>query len=456
MSHISTRRSLYGYVKKRTHACSWCTHTHMKVDEMASGELRERARRTISAPSMPLRADVSRTGLAVVTDLLAGAENPKMLDLEIRTSDQEVVRTSSFILASRSPVFAKEIFTDNGRVSTINCSMYSSKTVRAALRYVFTNDLKETGVDQDNTVEGMTTLVQLVRFGKDYAIDELNTAAFRFVRQLMIKMPPLAIVAYNLINKDKMDAEIESFALQVIEDDPITALFRNEKLGPGVKYFDAERLEDFMQVDSVELEEILMFETLLKWSELYPDQLDTAESFSCFVDLRFIEPSELLTVVQDSELFSYEQVLEAAADQALIAQMEGKLFSNYRGPKHMERVVVSNAGNNDVNGVYRKKKHASPDEPIYSKQSERQGGEYGLYYWSNSWHLAPAADLSNVCYSCKGDLEHVPRRGWESSSNGQEPGPVMRVIDAINAETYQSIRNSLPACYRTYEEFLGN
>jgi hypothetical protein len=217
------------------------------------------------------------------------------------------------------------------------------------------------------------------------------------------------------------------------------------------------------------------------------DQRDRVKEIAKSIDLKFIEPSELITTVKDSELVDYTSILEAMADQALEAQlMDGKEFSNYRGKQYLERIVVRNAGSMDVNGIYlRQDKEDYRDyEALYLKTSERRNGEYGLYIWNSVWNIAPLADLSNVCYTCPTtadggavasgsmrSLRHAahnttavdrstkpPAMGWEVSPNATAPAPNCRILPVRDARRGQqhNIRASLPSCYRNSLDFLGN
>ena len=122
----------------------------------------------------------------------------------------------------------------------------------------------------------------------------------------------------------------------------------------------------------------------------------------------------------------------------------------------MDRVVVTGAGNDGVNGLYRKNRNAVEGEPMYSKNSERAGGQFCMFFWGDMWQLAPQSDLSNVSYSCAGTMEKVPSDGWTVAPNGQEPPPRTRTIPGINVADYKSIRSSLPACFNSYSDLLGN
>jgi hypothetical protein len=77
-----------------------------------------------------------------------------------------------------------------------------------------------------------------------------------------------------------------------------------------------------------------------------------------------------------------------------------------------EHVLVSGASMEAVNGVYIKirDQQQEEEETMYVTSS----GDYALYWWNKTWHIAATCDLSNSLYQCIASQEQVPSSGWKS------------------------------------------
>lgn len=424
-------------------------------DPMDNGSLVERARRATSAPPLPMQKQIRKTGLAVLSDLQEGLMRGGLLDFTLITREKEELPTSRFILMLRSSVW-EEKFKLNPKLKELALD-YSAPALRVALEYVISDDLTQAPLALSEDADGVRGLVQLSRFGDEFKIFALFEEAFRMLRMRINRSPALALAAFDEIADE---SPLEPYILQIIQDHPFDAL-TSPLDGPGVRYLRSSRLESLLRIDTLALEEIEFFNALITWVDLSSEEKarEHAEHCALFIQLRFIEPSELLTTVKDSELVEHTSILEAMADQALEAQLGGREFSNYRGNQRVERVVVRNSGLEDVNGIYERQGRDDycDYEALYLKSSERRQGECGLYFWNGTWNIAPAADLSNLYYSCEsGDLK-LPNEGWTVCHKGVYPVPTFRVLPKRNMRNNsRAVRASLPACFRNSEEYLGN
>lgn len=479
-----------------------------------NGNLAERARRNNSAPAHPLKQNSAPIAarMGVLSDLVDGLMNPKILDFYfVSSTTGERVGTSRFVIACRSTVL-EELLVDVDEPIKELTLPYSGATLKAAVEYLFTNELEESPLSRDEDADTIRGLVQLSHFGQVHGVIGLYELAFRMIRMIVNKVPALALALFDEVDHYEFytrgldvnpnassksfsksshdDDGMESYALQIIEDSPFEALQSPGNHGPGIQYLSLDRLEVLCRNKALQLEEIDFFHSLVKWcevvlkwsqwssyeeqnessdsilhDEVYHEKRDRVKEIAKSVELRFIEPSELITTVKDSDLVDYTAILEAMADQALEAQLEGKEYSNYRGKHHIERVLVRDGGLEDINGIYlRQDREDYRDyEALYLKTSERRNGEYGLFVWNSVWNIAPLADLSNVCYTCtplshtdESQLLKPPAKGWVASHNGTLPAPNCRLLPVRSARRNQSIRASLPSCYRNSLEFLGN
>jgi hypothetical protein len=499
----------------------------------------ERARRNNSAPTKPHHAPVVSRSMGVIADLMDGlTSRPTLHDFFLLSNCGVRVGAARFLLSCRSPIL-EELLEQNPDMMELELN-YSVATLQAALEYIVTNELSKTLLAADENAATIRGLVQLSHLGETYRIAGLYETAFRIIRVVVNKIPALALAVYDEVAqyefesaakygnrfaaKQMQDDSMETYALQIIADAPFTALHGPGSHGPGVQYLSINRLEALCCNKLLQLEEVDFFHALVKWCEVVlnwssrstayfnyqqeeqngdakekddakdeedeedikrkEEQRDRVKEIAKTIELRFIEPSELITTVKDSELVDYTSILEAMADQALEAQlMDGKEFSNYRGNQYLERVVVRDAGSMDVNGIYlRQDKEDFRDyEALYLKTSERRNGEYGLFIWNAVWNIAPLADLSNVCYTCHPVSDSIisatasmhnmrqaanhtaadtkpPAQGWEVSPNGTAPPPNCRMLPVRDAGRtgHHNIRASLPSCYRNSLDFLGN
>ena len=429
-----------------------------------TASLTEKARRTNSCfPAIREQtSSVKITGLAVVSDLQDGLTRRNLLDFEVISSSQERIPTSRFLLMCRSSVFEEQLRKD-ASVKELELSNYTSVALNAAMEYLASNELPfHLLISEDAGT--MRVLVQVSYFGEEFKVDGLYEEAFRRIRILMVKIPPLSLVAYDVVKEtaaeENMEETMEEYALQIIQDKPFETLQSTDQGGPGIQHLRPSRILALLKNQSLQIPEVDFFQALLTWYEITGDMDHAKMCASNHIALRFIEPSELMTTVKDSEFFDSTLILEAMADQALEAQLEGKQYSNYRGLQAMERVVVKNAGIPDVNGVYiRQSRDDFRDyEALYLKPSVRSLGEYGLYFWNNVWNIAPAMDLSNIRYFCESEALTPPKVGWQVCPNGEAPEPICRFLKAREVMTRhgEAGHASLPRCFRNSFEFLGN
>ena len=69
---------------------------------------------------------------------------------------------------------------------------------------------------------------------------------------------------------------------------------------------------------------------------------------------------------------------------------------------------MTGAGRKAVNGIYLVDEE---EEDMYVTAN----GDYTLYCWKETWHIAATYDLSNSLYQCASNNEEkVPSRGWTS------------------------------------------
>jgi BTB/POZ domain len=428
---------------------------------MLNGEIRERARRTNSPPSLPTRADVCKTGVAVISDLMGGLVKPRLCDLSLLTKDGVIVKAPRFMLGIRSKQLESLLFDECKGQSDLSCfEEYSSLVLNAMLEYCVSGELNDSPLAQHEDSVTARELVHLASFANEYGLVGLYDEVFKIARILMNRKEPLAAAFYDASASLEV---FEKYALQIIEDSPRLALMSPDNA--GIRHLSPDRLEAIIKDQSIPLEEMVIFRMVAHWFAESDDEHSFAVAQRCckYINLGRIEPLDLLTTVRESNFFDELEILRACANHALDAQQRGIVFSQFRGPDDIERVLVTGAGKSGTNGMYGlyTNNEEEDSQPLYVKTSERSGGDFGVYMWESGWNLAPLADLSNVCYSAPINAakpNEVPVVGWTTASNGTHPAPSLRVIHA-NAKKPRKKHPrhpSLPRCFKDEEELLGN
>jgi len=399
---------------------------------MLHGEIRERARRSNSAPPMPTRAAVVKSGVPVVTDLIDGLSRPRLCDLSFKSKDGIIVKAPRFMLGIQSQQLETLLYDVHKDESDLSCfEGYSSLVLNAMLEYCVSGELNDSPLAQHESSATARELVHLASFSEKYGLNELFDEVFKIARILMNKREPLAAAFYDESASLKL---FERYALQIFVDSPHAALM--DSPDPGICHLSSARLIALIQDQSFEIEEMLAFQIVLQWLEQSEEEnaFDIARQCCQFLHLEDIEPLDLLTTVRESRLVDGLQILHACANQAVAAQRLGIYFSQPRGPGYFDRLLVTGAGKSGANGLY----HARNEDDdgmktIYLKTSERNGGDFGVFIWGKFWNLAPAVDLSNVCYSVPINEEIpglVPTEGWKTKGNGTDPAPSLRLFRA--------------------------
>ena len=429
---------------------------------MLDGEVRERSRGANSAPSLPTRADVCKTDVTVVSDLMAGLAKPRLCDVSLLTRDGQIVHAPRFMLGIRSQELERLLFDECRGQSDLSCfKEYSSLVLNAVLEYCVSGELNDSPLAQHEDSVTARELVHLASFANGYGLSGLYDEVFKIARILMNRKAPLAAAFYDASASLEV---FEKYALQIIEDSPRLALMCPDN--PGIRHLSPDRLEAIIKDQSIPLEEMTMFQMVERWFA-ESDEVDAfhiAKRCCQHIHLERMEPLFVLTTVRDSKFMEELDILRACANLALDAQQRGMEFSQFRGHDDTERVFVVGAGKSGTNGMfslYTSNNEEEDSQPLYVKTSERSGGDYGMYLCESGWNLAPLADLSNVCYSAPINAampNKVPVVGWTTASNGTDPAPSLRVIhaNALKPRRKHPRNPSIPRCFKDEEELLGN
>lgn len=138
-----------------------------------------------------------------------------------------------------------------------------------------------------------------------------------------------------------------------------------------------------------------IFKAIKKWSEVEDttdgeNRTEVAKTCAAHIDLLWIPPKLLLTMVRDSGLIAQDKILDAAAEHARFASPHS--------------VHVIGAGAACVNGVYERS-----NWPVYTKKGKFKERDvlFGIckYQTSNSWFISTLKEGGDQVRGTSGDID---------------------------------------------------
>ena len=402
----------------------------------------------------------------VVQALIIAMEKDHLMDVTLCGKDGVQVKASRYVLACRNEALQLLLYEQDPPAASINLGNYNYDTLNALVVYCFTGTLTKSPISHE-TADAARGLVRLADLARVYDFRVLYDEAYQMARTWMNRKPPLACAFYDEASGAKVK-DFEMYALQTIEDVPMESLLGTEK---GIQYLSHERLGPILSHREMKVDEMTVFWMLKRWVEHQgqnAESMEIAKQHASKINLKFIEATELRTAIKFSGFFDDEAIDEAIMYQAMMASKSGTSFSQLRrqgnlNDENLERVVVTGAGNEIVNGTYYRVIEERDESSILFTKEGNGGLEvFGLYLWGNQWGIASEIDLSNTYYHCERSLgDHVPEKGWNTGEMGQPPSPICTWMSGTSSNGETAMRrqlstDSLPPCFASEEDLYGN
>ena len=315
-------------------------------------------------------AEFTSAQKAVVADLLASLEDEDLLDVSLVSTDGVEIPACRFVLAARSKVLKRMLYGNFREATASKIELdYSARTLEAVLHYCTHNILASCPPD----AESIRHLVRVAKAADYLEIPGLLRDTEALVRRMVSEQPLLACPVY-----DEADEQSALFATasRMIRCRPYVALAPpadgRYDFGGGVESLRSDRVVELMQDTEIEAGELFMFEMLKRWVDHTTDchhgeALQVARECGQYFRLHYIEPDELLSVVQKAGLFPPNLIVEAIMRQALKASQNRVWTIACRGrDTNVDRVLVEGSGNPEVNGVYYRIRGLNKGD-VYSK-----------------------------------------------------------------------------------------
>ena len=337
--------------------------------------------------------------MIVVKDLLAAISSDRFSDLSLMSNDSTIyVPAIRFVLAARSPVFAKMLFGEfHESKQTIVKLAFSREVVETIVHFCNFNSisqslvLDETRAAMQNTkseqklpveqqlIDNVQLFVEISQAADFFQLHRLKELAEEYVRRQMTNHPMLACIVLEA-SRD-VDSPLSRSALQIIESRPYVAL------DPNVAYLSKENLNIILKNNAMAAGEWFLIQMLQMWHSEHRDAEATRKVCQSCIKLSYIEPARLLSLQDSAPWIPKDFIFDAIAKQALKASQFKTWRLECRG-RPDDRVLVEGAGSKDVNGMYyRLSSSIIGNNDLYVKR-ELAGGQSFVYSLSRRLQMA--------------------------------------------------------------------
>jgi len=322
--------------------------------------------------------DADETGSTIYTDLMRNLENERMADLVLLSSDGQRVLASKFILGARSPVFRRQLFAGASSPQQRPHSAqpnelqvgYSTPVVQGLTEYCRSDDIRAfvRRLRRSCEAQSVRDLVHLFECAEFYELPGLKHKVCSAATVVCQESPHLAAAIFDQAFNSTAADQISNISLAVIQEAPREALLSCDAAGlefgvptfpPGVSHLGVDALRQILQDKKMSCDEIVLLEVLMAWVATHErdgeswanfkneeSPFEVAQKLSQYIDLTKVPPSDLLSIVTDSGLFTDERINRALGEIALLVEKEGTYDLNRR------RRDGAGAG---ANYIYRKK-----------------------------------------------------------------------------------------------------
>ena len=327
------------------------------------------------------------TNSSLVADLHAHLNDDEISDVALLGTDGKRVVAIRSMLAMRSRFFKKLFFGRFKESGLFEVPLgYSSLVLKAVVEYCYTDEIKTT-FENLSFEETARSMVGLVAAGNYFELGGLMQRSYRLTCLMMDEYPALAcaVLDESVSGQNCHTEELSRVALGIIRLRTESALLPPDTYGLGVQSLGDTAMERVMVDHQIQANELVLFRCLKRWAERGGDRLSAAQRLATKIDFGKVAPSDLATIVAESQLVSTEALLAAYRTQALQAERKGMVFSQKRTLNESihGNVMVQGAGLRELNGIYTSDVHPRYwQHPQYSRKGTLPGylaGEFMLH-----------------------------------------------------------------------------
>lgn len=357
--------------------------------------------------------------------LLAGLRDGKMADLELVGDDGIKVPALRCVLACSSPVMHNLLYGEpsRGASSVIKIGGCSSRTLRALVEYCCSDELNASIWDGScPPAEIVKDIVALARVAHAYGIPNMEERVLEGINPLMGAIPPLACVVFNFADPNTTTSIYQS-ALGMIRENPYVCLQQEGQNMGGLVCLSPQKVKDIVQDTSLQVDELFLFKQLLHWRafnrNVFPNSADICKELVTFINLSYIDPSDIKATVVDSGLVEDRKVIDALLEQAISATREGLAFAAMRGTHGKDQIyaMIRDAGTPECNGLYKQIKRDGA-ALCFGKVIDEKRMMVLLKDSPSTWKIC---DHNEIYYEWRveqnGNSGQFPVSGWLASSH---------------------------------------
>ena len=383
-------------------------------------------------------------------DLLKGLQDPdRFCDIILVGSDEGRVPAIRSILAMRSPVLDRMLLGSFQEAQSDEIQLdFPSDVLRSVVEW-YMSDTVDSFVEFQDMVKGgeeddgiplekeneiiatLQTLVETAACAHYLELKSLQDWLEVMLGELVIENFAFALTIWDSAAKCGADIEtICASALDIVLENYKTCFGLEPSASENfLQALSAEGLEALVQNTSLIPHALDMFHAVYKWSNGsdgsdQKTRRDKARACAAQIDLLWIPPKLLVSVVRASGLFEQEKILDAAAEHAETA-----------GPRS---VCVVGAGSSFVNGVYKMAAYKVKGWPVYEMKVEYEGKEITMgmrrTIKNNVYLSSPGEGMDQIdgtgndidFYKCSGVRDNSEFKSgltWQIMAKGEEPPP---------------------------------
>jgi len=382
-------------------------------------------------------------------DLLKGLQDPdRFCDITLVGSDEGRAPAIRSILAMRSPVLDRMLLGSFQEAQSDEIQLdFPSDVLRSAVEWCVSDtvesfvefqDMQKDGEEDDGIplekeneiIATLQTLVETAACAHYLELKSLQDWLEVMLGELMNGNFAFALTVWDSATKCGAGlANLCASALQIVRKHHKKCLgLEPDTSGCFLEALSAEGLEALVQNTHFIPHALDMFHAVYKWSNGsdgsdQKTRRNKARACAAQIDLLWIPPKLLLSVVRASGLFEQKKILDAATEYAESA-----------GPRS---VCIVGAGSSFVNGVYKMAAYKLDGWPVYEMKVEHEGKgiTIGLCRTENNHlFLSSPGEGKDQIYGSTDDIdfygcnmgdnsEFESGLTWQATGNGKEPPP---------------------------------
>ena len=298
--------------------------------------------------------DPSPRGKKLGTDLLATLEDPDLCDVTLVGSDEGRVPAIRVYLSARSDVLKHLLVGQFKEASEEEVRMdYPAAVLKAVVHFCCTDDVPDLSALDADIVESMRLAIKLVDAADYYDLGELKKKAKQDVGKLIntenVKMRGSCLFSAfeEASRKPSLEGLYKALFLKVVSCAEV--LTTGDR--PGVTLLSSTNLRNLVKSPVLRARALLLYQAIKIWRdnsapideetfESDEDRRNFAEQLASNLELRMMQPSDLLGPVSDSGLVAQDKIIQALQIQS------------HRGMLGIYGCFITYFGQGEFNGVY--------------------------------------------------------------------------------------------------------